>query len=233
MAALLEYIKNIGYFLILMSLVNNVMPDNSYKKYCRMFCGLILVVLVINPFYEFLNYEGDIEDIFATASYESQVRDLENQIKISENTTKNRAISEYESLIVKELQPIANKEGLYILEASVELIEGEEIQLSRLKLCVTDNVDDFKENDLNEDNFKEDNFKEDNLMNGQSYINGDVADSEIKIDKITIGNDSGSSKQKDMTNPVVLAFIQNVAEHLRLNTEKIVVEIYKGENYGE
>ena len=36
-----------------------------------------------------------------------------------------------------------------------------------------------------------------------------------------------------MTNPVVLAFIQNVAEHLKLDMEKIVVEIYKGENYGE
>ena len=223
MAALLEYIKNIGYFLILMSLVNNVMPDNSYKKYCRMFCGLILVVLVINPFYEFLNYEGDIEDIFATASYESQVKDLESQIRISESATKNRVISEYEGLIVKELQPIANKEGLYILEARVELIEGEEIQLSRLKLCVTDNEDDLKA----------DNLKEDNLMNGQSYTNGDMADSIIEIDKITIGNDLETSGQKDMTNPVVLAFIQNVAEHLKLDTEKIVVEIYKGENYGE
>ena len=68
MGALLDYIKNIGYFLILMSLVSNVMPDNSYKKYCRMFCGLILVVLVINPFYEFLNYEGEIKDIFAMRS---------------------------------------------------------------------------------------------------------------------------------------------------------------------
>ena len=223
MAALLEYIKNIGYFLILMSLVNNVMPDNSYKKYCRMFCGLILVVLVINPFYEFLNYEGDIEDIFATASYESQVKDLESQIRISESATKNRVISEYESLIVKELQPIANKEGLYILEVRVELIEGEEIQLSRLKLCVTDNEDDLKA----------DNLKEDNLMNGQSYTNGDMADSIIEIDKITIGNDLGASKQKDMTNPVVLAFIQKAAEYLKIDTEKIVVKIYKGENYGE
>ena len=100
----------------------------------------------------------------------------------------------------------------------MELIEGEEIQLSRLKLCVTDNVDEFKE---------------DNSKNGQPYTNGYIADSVIEIDKITIGNDLGASKQKDMTNPVVLAFIQNVAEHLKLDTEKIVVEIYKGENYGE
>ena len=89
MGALLDYIKNIGYFLILMSLVSNVMPDNSYKKYCRMFCGLILVVLVINPFYEFLNYEGEIKDIFAMSSYESGFMELENQIKMSENSTRD------------------------------------------------------------------------------------------------------------------------------------------------
>ena len=218
MAALLGYIKNIGYFLILMSMVNNVMPDNSYKKYCRMFCGLILVVLVINPFYEFLNYEGNIEDIFATASYESKIKDLENQIRISEGNTKNRVVSEYESLIVKELQPVANKEGLYIMEARVELIEGEEIQLSRLILVVSEDLDALKE---------------DELMLGQSNINGDVWNSVIEIEKITIGNDLGAYEQIDMTNPVVLAFIQNVAEHLKLSTDKIIVEIYKGENYGE
>ena len=85
MNMLLEYVRNIGYFLILMSLVSNVMPDNSYKKYFSMFCGLILMVLVLNPFCDFMNMEGDLSDVFANANYKSQVADLENQLINNDN----------------------------------------------------------------------------------------------------------------------------------------------------
>ena len=207
MDKLLEYIKNIGYFLILMSLVSNVMPDNSYKKYCRMFCGIILVVLVINPFYEFLNYDGDIKDIFVAASYESRVKELENQLKMNERSTKERAINEYEHLIVNELQGIAKNEDLFIVDAKIEFIEEPEIQLTELKLLVTENIEDINE--------------------------GNIDDSLVKIDKITIGDSESNDSQSYMTNPKVLSFVGNAAEHLKLDSEIIVVELYKGENYGE
>ena len=207
MDKLLEYIKNIGYFLILMSLVSNVMPDNSYKKYCRMFCGIILVVLVINPFYEFLNYDGDIKDIFVAASYESRVKELENQLKMNESSTKERAINEYEHLIVNELQGIAKNEDLFIVDAKIEFIEEPEIQLTELKLLVTENIEDINE--------------------------GNIDDSLVKIDKITIGDSESNDSQSYMTNPKVLSFVGNAAEHLKLDSEIIVVELYKGENYGE
>ncbi len=209
MDKLLEYIRNIGYFLILMSLVTNVMPDNSYKKYCRMFCGIILVVLVINPFYEFMNYDGDIKDIFVTASYESQVKELEIQIKMKESSTKERAINEYENLIVKEVQGLANIEGLYIVGAHIELIEEPEVELVEVKLIVTENVEDNK-------------FKD----NGSNIEN--INDSKIIIDKITIGDESNSGSNEYMTKPKVLAFITKVAEHLKIDTEIIVVELYEG-----
>ena len=110
MGILLNYIRNIGYFLILMSLVSNVMPDNSYKKYCRMFCGLILVVLVINPFYEFLNYNGELKDIFVDANYKSQVAELKSQLLIKEEGSVNRFKLEYEKLLANQLQGIAKEE---------------------------------------------------------------------------------------------------------------------------
>ena len=103
MGILLEYIRNIGYFLILMSLVGNVMPDNSYKKYLKMFCGLILVVLVINPFYEFLNYDGSIKDIFKGARFDSEVAHIKGMLISNEENAKAQAIREYENILKEEL----------------------------------------------------------------------------------------------------------------------------------
>lgn len=221
MGMLLEYIKNIGYFLILMSLVSNVMPDNSYKKYCRMFCGLILVVLVINPFYEFLNFEGDIKDIFAMTNYKSQAMELENQIKMSESGTREMAIKEYERLIVNELQGRAIEEGLYIMEAHVELTEGEDIQLSRLKLTVT-------EKEVLEGEELDGDFGE--------YIDKDEESEEgtkIRIEDISIGDIKEDNVQSYITNPRALSFVRKAAEYLQIDEGIIDIELYEEAIDGE
>ena len=217
MGALLDYIKNIGYFLILMSLVSNVMPDNSYKKYCRMFCGLILVVLVINPFYEFLNYEGEIKDIFAMTSYESKAMELEKQIKMSESNTRDRVIGEYEKLIVNELQGSAREEGLYIMEAQVELTEGEDIQLSRLNLIVT------------EKNISTDEI-EDELLEEQEKIGQGT---KIKIEDISIGDVKDENVKSYITNPRALSFVRKAAEYLQIDEGIIHIELYEEAIDGE
>ena len=221
MGMLLEYIKNIGYFLILMSLVSNVMPDNSYKKYCRMFCGLILVVLVINPFYEFLNFEGDIKDIFAMTNYKSQAMELENQIKMSESGTREMAIKEYERLIVNELQGRAIEEGVYIMEAHVELTEGEDIQLSRLKLTVT-------EKEVLEGEELDGDFGE--------YIDKDEESEEgtkIRIEDISIGDIKEDNVQSYITNPRALSFVRKAAEYLQIDEGIIDIELYEEAIDGE
>lgn len=221
MGMLLEYIKNIGYFLILMSLVSNVMPDNSYKKYCRMFCGLILVVLVINPFYEFLNFEGDIKDIFAMTNYKSQAMELENQIKMSESGTREMAIKEYERLIVNELQGRAIEEGLYIMEAHVELTEGEDIQLSRLKITVT-------EKEVLEGEELDGDFGE--------YIDKDEESEEgtkIRIEDISIGDIKEDNVQSYITNPRALSFVRKAAEYLQIDEGIIDIELYEEAIDGE
>ncbi|MEE0685198.1 MAG: stage III sporulation protein AF [Lachnospiraceae bacterium] len=217
MGALLDYIKNIGYFLILMSLVSNVMPDNSYKKYCRMFCGLILVVLVINPFYEFLNYEGDIKDIFAMTSYESKAMELKNQIKMSESNTRDRVIGEYEKLIVNELQGSAREEGLYIMEAQVELTEGEDIQLSGVNLIVT------------EKNISTDEI-ENELLEEQEKIGQGT---KIKIEDISIGDVKDENVKSYITNPRALSFVRKAAEYLQIDEGIIHIELYEEAIDGE
>ncbi|MEE0861546.1 MAG: stage III sporulation protein AF [Lachnospiraceae bacterium] len=217
MGALLDYIKNIGYFLILMSLVSNVMPDNSYKKYCRMFCGLILVVLVINPFYEFLNYEGDIKDIFAMTSYESKAMELKNQIKMSESNTRDRVIGEYEKLIVNELQGSAREEGLYIMEAQVELTEGEDIQLSGVNLIVT------------EKNIYTDEI-ENELLEEQEKIGQGT---KIKIEDISIGDIKEDNVKSYITNPRALSFVRKAAEYLQIDEGIIHIELYEEAIDGE
>lgn len=208
MNMLLEYVRNIGYFLILMSLVGNVMPDNSYKKYCKMFCGLILMVLVISPFYDFINMEGDLSDAFVDVNYKSQVAELENQLMNNDSNMNERIIGEYEQLIIDECQGIAMEEGLYILDVKVDIVEEEQLKLVGLNMVVTTDKDKYL------------------LMKDKRKDEENVGD--ISIDKINVGKeDDYVIDDNNIINvdPTILSFINRISEFLEIDTSIINVEV--------
>ncbi|MBE5927567.1 MAG: hypothetical protein E7270_11485 [Lachnospiraceae bacterium] len=78
------YIKEILVFLILTAVINNLLPNNSYKKYVRLFTGLILIIILISPILPYLkmdsaklgNYTLDIENNNELESIERKLEEL-------------------------------------------------------------------------------------------------------------------------------------------------------------
>ncbi len=209
MNTLLGYIKNIGFFLILVSVVCNALPDNSYKKYCKLFCGLVLVVLVITPFNEFLNYEGNISDIFIGKSYQSELMEMEANLRIQDEKQFESILSQYEESLKEELQVTAKEEGLYIVDLSVnyEYIDEneDELQLASLDIFVTE----YEERD---------NLESDDINLDEIHID----DIEINIDERD-DKDSGIDELSPMDRPKVIKFIEKVAQMLGIETYLINV----------
>lgn len=209
MNTLLGYIKNIGFFLILVSVVCNALPDNSYKKYCKLFCGLVLVVLVITPFNEFLNYEGNISDIFIGKSYQSELMEMEANLRIQDEKQFESILSQYEESLKEELQVTAKEEGLYIVDLSVnyEYIDEneDELQLASLDIFVTE----YEERN---------NLESDDINLDEIHID----DIEINIDERD-DKDSGIDELSPMDRPKVIKFIEKVAQMLGIETYLINV----------
>lgn len=140
MGNILEYIKNIGFFLILVAVVCNALPENGFKKYCRLFCGLVLVILVMSPINELLNFDGDITNIFTTKTYGAKVDELEYKLKLQEQLEMDNALEEYEKGIADVLEDIATDQGLEILDVKVSYTyESEDIVLDTLTFVLTEN----------------------------------------------------------------------------------------------
>lgn len=208
MTTLLGYIKNIGFFLILVSVVCNALPENSYKKYCKLFCGLVLVVLVLTPFNELMNYEGNIGDIFVNKSYQSELMELEANLKMQDEKQFESILAQYEESLKEEMQGVAVNEGLYILDVSVNYTytdsSHEDIELQSIDVIVTDDEQyNLKSGDINLDEIHIDDIE----------INIDEGDDEGKgIDKMSPGD-----------RPKVIKFMEKVAEMLGIETSMINV----------
>lgn len=76
MEFLYNYIKNICVFTLVITLVLNIFPDRQYKKYIKLFAGLLLLALIFNPILQLkkdkLNF-SDIISEYARGSYEINI----------------------------------------------------------------------------------------------------------------------------------------------------------------
>lgn len=72
-----QWLQNLAFYMILVTAVIQVLPDNSYQKYIRFFCGLILVILLASPVMKILGMEENLSEIYQSAEYEQAQKDME------------------------------------------------------------------------------------------------------------------------------------------------------------
>lgn len=63
MQAVVDWIKSIAYYVIIVSVFQGILPDNKYKKYVQLFTGLILLLLILSPIVKLTGQEATIASL--------------------------------------------------------------------------------------------------------------------------------------------------------------------------
>ncbi len=50
MTAVYEWIRNLTAFFLFLSVMENLLPGQKYGKYIRLFAGMVLILLAVEPF---------------------------------------------------------------------------------------------------------------------------------------------------------------------------------------
>ena len=71
-----EWMRNFSYYMMLLTVLLQLLPNNDYKKYIRFFTGLILILIMCGPIMKILhvkdmdiNYEQRVEEIERATEY--------------------------------------------------------------------------------------------------------------------------------------------------------------------
>ena len=80
------YVKNICVFTLMISLLLNLFPDAKYKRYIKLFAGMLLIALVFNPIVQWKNAKIDVEKIIK--KYANGLLDIEWRLDTKELETK-------------------------------------------------------------------------------------------------------------------------------------------------
>ncbi|MEE1085993.1 MAG: stage III sporulation protein AF [Schaedlerella sp.] len=78
---LYEWIKNLAFYMILISIVFKVLPGNQYGKYIQFFSGIVLILLVFMPVIRLAGKEEKITELYQNNEYEQQKKEIERMEK--------------------------------------------------------------------------------------------------------------------------------------------------------
>lgn len=82
---LYEWIENVAFYLVILTIAIQLIPDNSYKKYIQFFVGLMLVLMLSEPILKIFGMEDDFYVFYENAEYEQKVKEIEKSTKYLED----------------------------------------------------------------------------------------------------------------------------------------------------
>ncbi len=76
-----EWIENIVFYLIVLVVIMQIIPNSSYQKYVRFFAGMILILMLAVPILKIFDMER-----YQDTEYQSVLREIEEASRYMEFT---------------------------------------------------------------------------------------------------------------------------------------------------
>lgn len=74
---LYEWMRNLAFYMVLITTALHVVPNSDYKKYIRFFTGLVLILMLAAPILHLFGAKNDLSDLFHNTEYEEKIREME------------------------------------------------------------------------------------------------------------------------------------------------------------
>ncbi len=123
MEQILEWVRSLVYFLILMTMLGNLLPDKKYEKYLSLFVGMVFLMLVLSPFADLTGVEARTAEAFARLTFQNDAKLLRREIEDAESERMKKLVEGYEAVIIEDIRQIAEELEAGCKEIRVRLDE--------------------------------------------------------------------------------------------------------------
>lgn len=126
MSGLLNWVGNILFFLVFVTVIENLLPGKKYSRYVRLSAGMVLILLVLRPVTGGLQMEDQIRQWFQTFAFQQEAHDLSREIMGMERQRLARVIDGYEDMVEEDVSAMAAEMGVRAVSAQVTMERDEE-----------------------------------------------------------------------------------------------------------
>ncbi len=200
-----SWVKSIIIFMVLTSIISNLLGKSSYKKYINLITGIILVILVISPLLKLFQMDKTLDYYFTTNTLLAEAQDLDSQLKDMENGQKEAIFKEYKEQVKLQVAKILEEDKIQIYSIEVTIDEDDSSSnYGNIKSITVSGSHVAKEN------------------NSKAAINIDS----IKIDNIKIDKgDEEPGKEKNYLSPEEINVKNRLSDFYNINKDNINISI--------
>lgn len=102
-----EWLKNLAGYLLVISVAVQMLPNQKYEQYVRLFTGFLLIIFVLQPLLKIGSADSFLEDKIYTFLQEQE--ELENQI-LQQGAWFEQQQLETDAQRIIEIEPVENIE---------------------------------------------------------------------------------------------------------------------------
>ena len=126
MNQVMEWVGQIAVFYLLMTVVEQLLPDSKYRKYVRLYLGMVMIRVVVAPVVSLANLEGSLEGAMKQVETELAQSELRLEAVAGNEVRYQMILDGYEILIREQASEITNREGYLLYDADVNFEENPE-----------------------------------------------------------------------------------------------------------
>lgn len=115
------WVRGLVFYLILMTMVLNLLPDKKYEKYLRLFTGMIFIMLVFRPFMDLGGLEERMAGVFERITFQNDAKLLQRELKDVSETRLSRLVDGYRQAVELDIKTMAEGFSVVPVRVQVEL----------------------------------------------------------------------------------------------------------------
>ena len=113
MSRLTDWVRQIVFFLIFMSLFYQIVPDKKYKSYLKLFASLVLILLTVNPLLQLFDMRQSLEFQQNVFAYPGEVEEFRLKAEQAQGQQYEDILETYRQTVEEQLRGMAEGFGLY------------------------------------------------------------------------------------------------------------------------
>lgn len=114
MEEIYSWIRNIVIYLLINTIIMNLLGNKSYKKYVSIVSGMILVLIVISPLIKLMKLEENLDYFLQANDFAVEASDFKSDINRMEEAQVDAIFADYKEKIHAQVKDILLKEKVYI-----------------------------------------------------------------------------------------------------------------------
>lgn len=76
---LYEWIRNVAFYIVIITAIIQILPNDTYKKYVHFFTGLVLILLLMTPVLKIMGMNNLTSPLGQGREFEQKMKEIEKE----------------------------------------------------------------------------------------------------------------------------------------------------------